>query len=59
MQETNRKNAKGEKDIGNDSKANEKKTDKEKIKELAKKKREMQPKEKLSAYLFFSCCSDC
>ncbi len=42
MREPNRKNTKGEKNIENASKANERKADKEKIKELAKKKREMQ-----------------
>lgn len=42
MREPNRKNTKGEKNIENASKANERKADKEKIKELAKKKRAMQ-----------------
>lgn len=42
MRESNGKNRKGEKNIENASEANEKKADKEKIKELAKKKREMQ-----------------
>lgn len=42
MRELNRKNIKGEKNIKNASEENEKKTDKEKIKEIAKKRREMQ-----------------
>lgn len=42
MREQNRKNTKSDKNIEDASAANDKKTDKERIKELAKKKQEMQ-----------------